>query len=47
MKEHALFAGALQMPPHEMAGWPRRAFERTRAMPTRTAKAPPKRRPRA
>ena len=39
MREYALFADALEMPPREMAAWIRRAYDFTRALPPKVAKA--------
>ena len=40
MREYALFADALDMPPREMAGWVARAYAFTRALPAKVPKAP-------
>lgn len=44
MREYALFADALQMPPREMAAWIRQAYDFTRALPAKARKPAPARR---
>ncbi|MBN8509957.1 MAG: TfoX/Sxy family protein [Burkholderiales bacterium] len=38
MREYALFADAPEMAPRDMAGWIRRAYDFTRALPAKAAK---------